>query len=130
MSRHGKTGAGFTLFEVLIALAIMTFGLAALWKSLSQSVLVSQALPERVIARWVAQDRITRRQAQEEWPPARSFNGMVEMAGRQWYWQETIEMTEEPLLRRITIEVSRDEQARPIFSFEGFVSRPRLPPAV
>lgn len=118
---------GFTLLEILVALTIMTLGLAALWKSLSQSIEVTERLPQSVVARWVAQNRLTLRQAQSEWPPTRTFSGFEEMGGRTWYWQEKIEAGEQALLRRITVRVSLEEKSPAIYILEGFVARPRSP---
>ena len=121
---NNKTG--FTLLEILVALSIMAFGLAALWKGLSQTILLTERLPERVVARWVAQNRLVLRQAQSEWPATRTFTGVEKMDGRKWYWHEIIEKTEHPLMRRIVVEVSIEEKSSSIYRLEGYVSRPRV----
>jgi len=89
-----------------VALAVTGIGVGALWIGLSQAIVVTDRLPERVIARWVAQNRLVLRQARGEWPPTREFRGTTRMDGRTWYWREKIESTGEPLLRRITVDVS------------------------
>ena len=118
---------GFTLLEIMVALTIMAFSLAALWQGLGQSVVLGQKLPERVTARWVAQNRLLLRQAQSEWPPTRTFKGVERMGGREWFWQEKVEATEQALLRRITVEVSTGVKSPPIYNLEGYVARPRAP---
>ncbi|MFB6259458.1 MAG: type II secretion system minor pseudopilin GspI [Thiohalorhabdaceae bacterium] len=114
---------GFTLLEVLVALAIVAFGLAALWKGLGQGVAVTQSLPERVMARWVAQNRLVLRQARGDWPETRSFDGETEMGGRTWYWQEQVTSTDSERLRRITVKVGTDEADPGLVSLEGYVHR-------
>ena len=117
--------AGFTLFEVLVALAVISFGLAGLWKGLNQSINVADALPDRVIARWVAQNRLVLRQARSDWPQTREYNGVDKMDGREWYWQEKVRATEDPLLRKVTVFVRTGKKTNPIYSIEGYLKRPR-----
>ena len=119
---------GFTLVEVLAALAVVAFALAALWKGLSQGIQVSQGLPERMVARWVAENRLVLRQARNDWPEARTYEGSTRMAGRRWFWEEQIITTEEPALRRVTIRVGKDADQRSLITFEGYLKDP-LPQA-
>ncbi len=116
---------GFTLFEVLVALAVMGFALAGLWRGLSQSVVVADALPDRVTARWVAQNRLVVRQARSEWPQTRDYSGVMKMDGREWYWQEQVRPTQDPLLRKLTVSVRAEKKSTPLYSIEGHLRRPR-----
>ena len=116
--------AGFTLVEVLAALAVVAFGLAALWKGLGQGLAVSQGLPDRMIARWVAQNRVVLRQARGDWPEARTHEGSTEMGGREWFWEEQVVTTEEESLRRVTIRVGDDPDRRTLVTVEGFLKNP------
>ena len=119
--------AGFTLLEVLVALAVTAIGLGALWMSMSHEITVTRNLPDRIIAGWVAQNRIVQRQVQDQWPDPRTYSGSEEMGGRKWYWQEQISSTDEPLLRRITVSVGSDPLSLSLFSLEGYLQRPRPP---
>ena len=118
---------GFTLLEVLAALAVATFALAALWKALSQGIIVTEGLPDRVLARWVAHNRIVLRQATGQWPETRAYTGSEEMAGRTWRWEEQVRATNEPRLRRLTVKVGKDPEAPPLITLEGFIRRPQQP---
>lgn len=126
MIRRGQ--GGFTLVEVLAALAVVAFAVAALWKGLSQGIAVTEGLPERVVARWVAQNRLVLRQARGDWPDTRSFSGSVEMAGREWFWTEQVAATEEERMRRVTVRVGRDEEDPGLVTLEGYLHRPRPAP--
>jgi general secretion pathway protein I len=114
---------GFTLLEVLVALAVMAIAMAALWKGLGQGIAVSEGLPERIMARWIAQNHMVLRQARGDWPDTRTYNGTEEMGGREWYWQEQVTDTEEPQMRRITVQVGRDATSF-LFTLEGYLQRP------
>jgi general secretion pathway protein I len=118
---------GFTLLEVLVALAVMVIAMTALWKGLAQGINVSQGLSDRVIARWVAQNRIVSRQAMGEWPDARSYSGTAQMAGRTWYWQEQVATTGQEQMRSITVSVGVDEDST-LLSLQGFLQQPETAP--
>ena len=118
---------GFTLVEVLAALAVVAFALAALWKGLGQGLSVSQGLPERLVARWVAENRLVLRQARNDWPETRTTEGSTRMAGREWFWEEQVRTTEEARLRRVTIRVGTDPEQRTLITVEGFLKDPSPP---
>ena len=129
MSRvTGKTGAGqprgFTLLEVLVALSVMVLALSALWKILGQSTAVVDALPDRILAMWCAQNRIVLRQASLQWPEPQVYKGREELAGKIWYWEEEIGITSEPRLRRITVKVGFSPEALTLATLEGFIRQP------
>ncbi|HKJ71060.1 MAG TPA: type II secretion system minor pseudopilin GspI [Gammaproteobacteria bacterium] len=118
---------GFTLLEVLAALAVVAFAVAALWKGLGQGIQVTQGLPERVVARWVAQNRLVLLQARGDWPEPRSYSGSEEMAGRRWFWSEQVSTTDEERLRRVTVRVGTDKEDPSLASMEGYLLH-RAPP--
>ena len=112
---------GFTLLEVLVALTVMAFALAGLWKVLGQGLVTAESLPERTLARWVAHNRIVLRQATRQWPAARTYTGSEDLAGRTWYWEEEVRMTNEPQLRRLTVKVGKEPGNLSLFNLEGFI---------
>lgn len=120
-----KDTRGFTLVEVLAALAVVAFALAALWKGLGQGIAVTQGLPERLVARWVAENRLVLRQARGEWPEARTYEGTTRMGGREWAWEEQIRTTDEEALRRVTIQVGPEGGEGSQVTVEGFLRRPQ-----
>ncbi len=120
-----RATAGFTLLEVVTALALLAFSMAALWKGLGQATVVTQQVPERIVARWIAQNHVVMRQARNDWPALRTYSGVEQMNGRQWYWQEIIEQTEEPLMRRVTVNVALEKKGTPLFTLEAYLARPK-----
>ena len=117
VSRHHH---GFTLLEILVALAVMVIAMTALWKGLSQGIAVSQGLPDRVVARWIAQNRITLRQAMGEWPDPRTYTGTEQMGGQTWYWQEKVVNTGQAQMRSIEVSVGPGEKTM-LISLQGFL---------
>ena len=126
---------GFTLLEVLVALVLATFALAALWQALSQGIAMTEGLSDRVLASWIAHNRIVLRQASGQWPETRTYEGSEAMAGRKWYWEEQVKATSEPQLRRLTVKVGKTPDSLSLVTLEGFftqarpVSPSRLPDA-
>lgn len=102
-----RSAPGFTLLEVLVALAVLAIVLAATARVFWQGTDVTAALRDRTLAMWVAQDRLTQHQALRAWPDIDEYTGERVLAGWTWYWRERVSGTPEPLLRRVEIEVSR-----------------------
>ena len=53
---------GFTLVEVVVAVAVIAIGLAATIKTVSSSIRNTALLNERIIANWVAQNAMAAHQ--------------------------------------------------------------------
>jgi len=81
----------FTLVEVLVALAIVVVGLAALFTTVSQAVRNSSYLRERTMAQWIALNRITETRLSGLVPSDEHMEGELEFANQRWRWElETI----------------------------------------
>jgi general secretion pathway protein I len=88
--------AGFTLIEMLVALAI--FSLAAL--ALLRARLSEQALAQ-IVVRNLAVETLT-----DPVPPAfGSDSGVVLNAGRQWRWSRSTQRSPESRIQLITLQV-------------------------
>jgi len=119
---------GFTLIEVLVALAILAVALAAGIGLVSQSINTSAGLRDRTLALWVAQDRLREHQLLRDWPSPDTRNGVSTMAGRDWPWQEQVISTAMQQIRRIEIEVQHPQSRDVLAKLTGFLREPpRLP---
>lgn len=97
-----KRGAtqGFTLVEVLVALAIVTLGMAAVLGALSASADSVSYLRERTFAQWIALNRISEQRLQTRPPEKGTSSGSVEFAGRNWQWrQEVLQLAVDGVVR-------------------------------
>lgn len=116
---------GFTLVEVLVALAVLTIALAAVMRALSQAIDTSSNLRDRAIAMWVAQNRLVTNQIQKDWPGLDTTEGTANMAGREWRWREQVLAAPgEPDLRQIHIEVRAPNGAQALARLIGFLPKP------
>ncbi|MHB8536222.1 MAG: type II secretion system minor pseudopilin GspI [Sulfuricaulis sp.] len=109
MPRHQR---GFTLVEVLVALAVLAIALAALMRAMGQAIDITAALRDHEEALWVAQNRYAEHQMRRDWPSVDTIDGDTEMGGTKWYWREQVSTTPEPKIRRIEITVRRQADSK------------------
>ena len=110
---------GFTLVEVMVALAVVAVALPALLLTLSQQLDGLRYLEDRTHAQWVAANRLAELRlvvgAKGSLQTGR-VSGTEEMAGRSWYWWSEGVETEVPGFFRYEIVVSdqEDGEASPV----------------
>jgi general secretion pathway protein I len=113
---------GFTLIEVLVALAIVAFGLLAVFGQLNQSVTAASYLRDKSLAHWVAMNRLAELRVSRAFPDAGTASDEVEMANAQWRFEETFSETDVPAIRRVDIMVAHaDDPERPLAKAVGFL---------
>lgn len=119
-----KTVRGFTLVEVLVALAVVAIALLALTRAAGVQVAAFDGLRERTLAGWVAANVVTETRlanAPGALPPTGSSDGRTEFGGRAWRWQREVKNTPDPAIRRIDVRVFLGESAQPSATLSGFV---------
>ncbi len=118
--------SGFTLLEILIALAILALSLSATIKAVSDFTGNQAYLRDRTLAIWVARNVLVEHQVESVWPGSGERKGLMDMSEREWRWQARYSNTDEPDLRRIDIEVHPQdtEDAEPLAVLSGFLWRP------
>jgi general secretion pathway protein I len=97
---------GFTLVEILVALAIVAVALAAGMRALSQSADGASTLKARTLALWVAQNRLADAQLASPWPDVGTSAGSETQAGLSFAWRATVSATPNPAFRKIDIVVA------------------------
>lgn len=102
---HRPRARGFTLIEVLIALAVLAIAFAAVTRAMGQAIDTTASLRDRSLALWVAQNRAALLHLKKTWPAIDTSEGTEEMAGREWRWRERVSQTPVPDMRRVDIEV-------------------------
>ena len=105
--------AGFSLLEMLVALAIVAIGLIA---ALRASGVGTEGVGEyrnHVLALWLAQNIVAERTARQEFPPPGVVTEEAEFANRQFVVRQEIKTTPNPNFRRLDVSVAaRDEPGR------------------
>jgi general secretion pathway protein I len=123
-----KNQQGFTLVEVLVALAIVAIAFTALIRVVGFSADTTAILQDRSLALWVAQNRMARHQLDRVWPAIGTREGTDEMADQKWYWKEKITASIHKDIRQIDIEVGDAETKHVLASLVGAVRRPNQNP--
>jgi len=101
---------GFTLLESLVALAILAVALTAVLRATSASTNHVDEMRQRLLADWVAQNRLALHAGRGDWLPVGSQQGEEVQAGLRFFWEEKISSTPNPAFRRIDVSISTAEQ--------------------
>jgi general secretion pathway protein I len=114
------TSRGFTLIEVLVALAIFAVLAAAL--VLQSGSFGSQLfrLEDKTIALWVAQNTLDRARLANPAPALGESSETIEMAGKQWAVRVAITDTARPGFRRVVVQVATPEKESTVIELTGF----------
>lgn len=96
---------GFTLLEVLAAVAVLALVLGATITGASQYAANAGYLRDKAIASWVARNKLVELHAAPAWPAKGKSDGIEEMAGREWKWRTEVKDTPDPKVRRVEVYV-------------------------
>ena len=108
---------GFTLLEVLIALAVIGLVLPPLLINAAERVHGLKVMEEKIVANLVAQNRLVLYRVESRLGgkrPPRREDGSEFMAGRDWFWQAETEQTElEGYFRIEVLVATQKDMAEP-----------------
>ena len=125
MRRLKVSTAGFTLVEVLVALAIVSIALLAALRAAGLATNAAGELRLRVLAGWVAENRIAEHRARGDWLPLGIGRGRQSQGGVEFAWREEVIATPNSAFRRVDVFVSAPaEESRALARLTGFVVLP------
>jgi general secretion pathway protein I len=91
---------GFTLLEVIIALAIVALSVGALLGSVTSSASNIIFLKDKTMAEWVALNRLTEIRISKQMPDIGKRTGETILGGMRWQWeQEVLELPVKGMFR-------------------------------
>jgi general secretion pathway protein I len=113
---------GFTLVEVLVALAIISIALLAALRAAGQGTTGVGELRSRLLAGWVAENLLAEHRAREDWLTPGIQRGVAREAGVEFAWREEITATPSPAFRRVDVFVyEAPEETRALSHLTGFL---------
>jgi len=116
---------GFTLIEVMVAMAITALGLSATYYAVMQSIGAGHRLQEKTFAHWIAANQLTDMRLQQQVPQLGESDGDLEYAGQRWRWSAEVSKTQVENLFRVDITVSKEDSPDDVISdIAGFVGPP------
>lgn len=125
--RHRKQ-AGFTLLEVLVALAIVAIALLAALRASGQSTANVGELRARLLAGWVAENILAEHRARGDWLPLGVERGVQREGGTEFVWRREVIPTPNPAFRRVDVFVSAaDEESLALAHYSAFSVNPPIP---
>ena len=98
---------GFTLIEVMVALAIVAIGMLAAFRAVTEPAGNAAYLRDRTFAAWIASDLITDIRLRGQMPSVDETSGALEYANQQWRWRMVVVQTEVSGLRQVRVSVRR-----------------------
>ncbi|HJS92359.1 MAG TPA: type II secretion system minor pseudopilin GspI [Steroidobacteraceae bacterium] len=96
---------GFTLIEVLVALAVVAIGMAAVLEAMTSSANTAMYLQSKTFAEWVALNRIETVRLSGNVPTAGTSNDTTDYAGQSWEWRQKVADTPVAGVVRIDVDV-------------------------
>ena len=121
---------GFTLLEVMVALAIVALGMMAVHTQLNRYAVGATIIENKVLASWIASNRIAELSVAPQWPPLGETQDEVDYAQRTWIWRTQVSETPVENLRRVDVSVAlADQPEQSLHTVSGLIEPP-LPPGI
>lgn len=125
MPGHYHRPAGFTLIEVLIALAIVAIALIAALRAAGQSTANVGELRTRLLAGWVAENVLAEHRARGDWLPLGVQHGGQREGSTEFVWRREVIATPNPAFRRVDVFVfAASEESRTLAHYSAFSVNP------
>lgn len=122
-----RSGRGFTLIEVLMALLV--FGMIAATVQHAASLYFShyERIESKTLASWIAENRLAELRLAEEMPSLGKQTQEIRFGAQDWFTKTVVTATEEPLMRRVEVTVDligeSDGQRRQQVVYEGYLGQ-------
>lgn len=103
--------SGFTLLEVLLAIAVLAIISVGLYNTGAVHTLSHQRIQDKTLAHWVALNKVVEYEYFEDFPAPGEQNYNAEMAGKIWLIQVKIIATQHKDVRQIQLAVGEKPQS-------------------
>lgn len=115
-----RSDSGFSLLEVVVALAVFSLGALATLNVLGESGRSATIDEERMVAGVVAENRIAELMAQTQPPGPGTHRGVERAMGRDWEWEQVIGASPDPRILRIDVKVREPGETQVVSQISSF----------
>lgn len=102
--------SGFTLLEVMLAMAVFAVAGLAVMSSARLSLGALTRLEESTYATWVASNALAELKLEKKWPALSWKDEKEEMVGHEWHWRWRGVKTEDPNFIMVEVEVRENKK--------------------
>lgn len=117
-----RRAGGFTLIEVLVALAVLAVTLAAASRAASALLDNAERLTDTQAAQWCAENMLSNLRLSQQFPGLGESRFACEQLGRSYAGQLTVAATPNPNFRRVDALIA-DAAGRPVLRLSTLLSR-------
>jgi len=121
-SGGGRTGAGMTLIEVLVALAIVAITLAAGIKAAGGLTMNAQRMSDLTLAQWCAENQLTALVLADAYPSVGDSQFSCGQLGRAFIGKMGVRPTPNANFRRVDVQMF-DEANQPVVKLSTVLPR-------
>jgi general secretion pathway protein I len=120
-----RRGNGFTLIELMIAMAIFAIAGVAVMRATTEHIRAMGMIEEMTMAGYVAENQLQLARLETRWPP-QPREGEAEMAKNRWKWVLEVVETDDAEFRMLKVTVRPlEEPERVVSTLQTFVGRQR-----
>lgn len=105
---------GFTLLEMLVALAVFSLAALALVRLQGVTLRTAADLDSKALGQIVARNLMVEVQSDPLPPSVGKEEGEVENGGRRWHWSRTVKPTDDRRLLQVDLTVDGQPGASPV----------------
>lgn len=104
--RHSTRASGFTMIEVLVALAIIAVALAASIRAVGSMATNTSELHQRLLASWSADNVLAQLRLTHAWPALGEQSFDCSQGNLQLTCTQRVRATPNPVFRRVEVSVT------------------------
>jgi general secretion pathway protein I len=117
---------GFTLLEMLVALAIVAIGLTAALRASGVGIEGVGDYRNHMLALWLAQNIVTEHLARGDWPSPDTTTSEEQFANHAFVVRQEVKATPNPRFKRLDVMIAdREEPARTLQHSVAFLTSPQ-----
>jgi general secretion pathway protein I len=103
---------GFTLLELLVALAILSIVALSALKNNSSMITNAAYLRDKTLGHWVVMNKASELRLAGRFVGGEGAKGTTVLADRRWHWQVSGVTTPDPDIQLVTIEVRPESKEK------------------